>query len=274
MLAAGTYGSPSILLRSGVGNPDELRRLDITPSVPLSGVGKNLHDQPTVDVRFGGTEELSRSVDSWMNSRHRAEEPILLKAASSKSDGGIDLHVFPVAETPYEGREWCWVLPVALLPPRSRGELRLTSADFNAPPAISHGFFSDPEGADLSALVDGVRIVLALAERPPLRDLIGSCHSRPPSGEAELANWILSSHGRYWHPVGTCAMGPEPTSGAVTDADGRVHGLSNCYVVDASIMPTVPRANTNIPTAATSSRIVEKILERRREWGRCADGRK
>ncbi|MBZ3904824.1 GMC family oxidoreductase [Streptomyces griseiscabiei] len=245
VLAAGTYGSPAILLRSGIGPPDELAALGITSVVPLPGVGANLHDQPTVDVQFTGTPELCRAMEHWLTAHQSADEPVLVKARSGQATEAFDLHLFPVSETPFEGRAWRWVLPVACLTPRSRGKVRLRSRDPAVPPLICHGFLTDTR--DLQVLLDGIDLVRALASTPDLRGVLGSELSPGPT---DLVPWVRASHHHYWHPVGTCSMGTGEQ--AVTNPVGRVRGLDNCLVVDASVMPTVPRANTNLPTAAVA----------------------
>ena len=249
VLAAGTYGSPTILLRSGIGPPDDMATLGITPVVPLPGVGANLHDQPTVDVQFTGSVELATAMGHWLSDRGVADEPILIKAKSSQATSAFDLHVFPVTESPFEGRVWRWVLPVACLTPQSRGELRLRSCDPEIAPIIDHAFLT--EQRDVQILLDGIELVRTLAATPHLRRLLGTELS---PGPVDLAPWVRASHHHYWHPVGTCAMGE------VTDPNGRLSGLVNCLVVDASVIPRVPRANTNLPTAAVARRLIRRNL--------------
>ncbi|MFG3558670.1 GMC family oxidoreductase [Micromonospora sp. NPDC047557] len=250
VLAAGTYGSPAILLRSGVGPPGDLTALGITPVVSQPGVGANLHDQPTVDVELTGSAELVAAMEDWLLDRKVADEPIVIKARSGLAMKAFDLHVFPVMESPFEGREWRWVLPVACLTPESRGRLRLRSANPAVPPLIDHAFLS--AAGDVQVLLDGIELVRALVAAPELRRLAGAELS---PGPVDLARWVRANHHHYWHPVGTCAMG------TVTDPSGRVDGLSNCLVVDASVMPAVPRANTNLPTAAVAQRLMRSLLQ-------------
>ncbi|HET9894551.1 MAG TPA: GMC family oxidoreductase [Streptosporangiaceae bacterium] len=254
ILAAGVFGSPAILMRSGVGQPAMLGRVGIKPVLPLPGVGANLHDHPTVDVRFAGSAGLEKAMAAWLERTRVAEEPIVVKARSSLPGDAFDLHVFPVAETPFEGRAWGWVLPIAGLTPRSRGTVRLTAPDPDAPPAISHAFLSDEAGYDVRMLADGIDLARRMASAPGLSALIGE-EIEPRLTGPELAAWIRGAHHHYWHPVGTCRMGPSGDPAAVTGPDGRVRGLVNCLVADASAMPAVPRANTNLPTAALARKI-------------------
>lgn len=254
ILAAGVFGSPAILMRSGVGSPGALTRIGISPVLPLIGVGANLHDHPTIDVRFSGSAALEAAMTSWLGAERVAEEPVLVKASSTLRDDAFDLHVFPVAETPFEGRAWGWVLPVACLTPRSRGAVRLRSAVPDAPPVINHAFLSDEAGHDRQMLTEGVELARHLASMPSLRSVIGE-EVAPALTGRDLARWVQASHHHYWHPVGTCRMGSPASPDSVTDSNGRIYGLANCVVADASLMPAVPRANTNIPTAAVARKI-------------------
>jgi choline dehydrogenase len=258
VLAAGVYGSPAILLRSGIGDAPELRRIGIEPTIQLPGVGRNLHDHPTVDVSFAGTPELEADMEQWCSANSLADQPIVVKARSSCCDGPFDLHVFPVSLTPYEGRNWGWVLPVACLTPRSRGAVTLASADPAVAPQIAHGFLSDPDDMDRRRLLDGIEIVRELAASPALRGVLGD--EVTPGPQEDLATWTKDSYHHYWHPVGTCAMGDDPENGGVVDAYGRLYGLDNCFAADASMFPVIPRANTNLPVAAAALRIARHVV--------------
>src|SRR5262249_47595137 len=138
--------------------------------------------------------------------------------------------------------------------PRSRGRLKLTSRDPGAAPLLDHGYLSDPDGEDARVLVDGRHVARQLASAPRLARLLGKEQSpgadRRSTGQ--VAEFTRATVAHYFHPVGTCAMGPAPGRAAVVDARGRVHGLENCYVGDVSLMPVVPRANTNIPALVAS----------------------
>jgi choline dehydrogenase-like flavoprotein len=125
---------------------------------------------------------------------------------------------------------------------------------------IDHGFLSDLGGHDVDVLCDGIGIVHELT-RDELGGLLGE--ELPPTGthteRSAMAAAVRSHCVHYWHPVGTCAMGLASDSGAVVGARGRVHGLENVYVADASVMPTSPRANTNLPTLLVAHRVAAAI---------------
>ena len=149
--------------------------------------------------------------------------------------------------------------------PASRGRVRLRSADPDALPLVEQRFLSDPQGRDLGAIVDGVERVRELAAAPGLAGLID--HEAWPGaavGNREsIAAWIREGVRGYFHPVGTCAMGPAGDGRAVVDASGSVHGVEDLYVADASVMPTIPRANTNLTTVALAERLAEPIAAQR-----------
>jgi choline dehydrogenase len=140
--------------------------------------------------------------------------------------------------------------------------LKLTSRDPAAAPLLNHGYLSDPDREDERVLVDGIDIARELAAVPALAALLGK-EKLPGAGVLSadrVAEFTRATVAHYFHPVGTCAMGPAHDRGAVVDARGRVHGLDNCYIGDASIMPVVPRANTNIPTLVAGLRIAGGLL--------------
>ena len=148
--------------------------------------------------------------------------------------------------------------------PRSRGTLRIVSADAAAPPIIDHRYLSDPDGEDLQVLTDGVALAREIGGKPALSELAGRELS-PGSSVAtriQLEAFVRANCLHYCHPVGTCRMGPASDRTAVVDSRGRIHGLDNAYVADASIMPVIPRANTNIPALVVGERIARWLLER------------
>jgi choline dehydrogenase len=139
--------------------------------------------------------------------------------------------------------------------PRSSGRLRLQSADPAVAPSIDLGYFTDV--ADMPRMIEAMRRARELARTPPLADLVideiapgTRVGDDPHALEDAIHDGILTYH----HPVATCRMGPSDDPGSVVDPRGRVHGLEHLWVIDASIMPTLPAANTNIPTIMVAER--------------------
>ena len=254
VLAAGAYGSPAILQRSGVGDPNELRAAGIEPVVELTGVGKNLHDHPLVEVEFAGSDRLRAEVAASVAARFTPEEQTLGKLRSSRATGPYDLHLFPVSGHEHSLLRGRVSIAVSAMEPLSRGQLHVVGADCDAAPAIDHGYLTDPGGADHAVLLEGMQIARQLAATDPLRALIGS--EITPSLDQPIEHF----HAHYFHPVGTCAMGAATDPAAVCDGSGRVRGFAGVYVADCSLMPIVPRANTNIPAFIVGERIADVLL--------------
>jgi choline dehydrogenase len=259
VLCGGAYGSPAILLRSGIGDAAELRALGITPLLDLPGVGRNLQDHSVGGLMFPGSSELERRMREFGGAHWLPEGQTIAKARSRNCTRGFDLHIFPTGGPDAERAGWRWVFPFACMTPRSRGVLRLTSAEPAAAPHIDHGYLTDPEGADLQVLLDGLALTRELTAQPALAQLLGDevLPGASLTARDDLAVLLTTFCMSYYHPVGTCRMGAAGERDAVVDARGKVHGLDNAYVADASIMPLIPRANTNMPALVVGLRIAQ-----------------
>ncbi|MCM1949548.1 GMC family oxidoreductase N-terminal domain-containing protein [Streptomyces sp. G2] len=255
VVAAGAFGSPALLLRSGIGPAGELRALGIDPVLDLPGVGANLSDQPGVFVPLAPTPELDAALAAKERDGELYVSRVLLRTAGPHApEDGWDLHILPSAGPPLFGSlppgRYEAGVSAFLMKPASRGSVRLTSADPLAPLALEPGFLTDPEGHDLATLRSGLETALALAGTAALKGLAALPEDTAPHllGDDELR----ARTGTYWHPAGTCAMGPDDDPAAVVDGEGRVRGLTNLTVADASVLPTVPAANTQLPVLATA----------------------
>ncbi|MEZ5236511.1 MAG: GMC family oxidoreductase [Acidimicrobiia bacterium] len=265
VLSAGVYGTPAILQRSGVGDPDRLRAVGVTPQHELPGVGADLHDHPMIHAGRLVTPRLQGWLDEAAATGFLPEEQTLGKFCSGQAtDGLYDLHLFPVCASNQtsllHGRT---LVEVACVNPRSRGRLDIVSADPEAQPTIDHAYLTDPEGHDLAVLRDGLALAERLLAQPALRDILGAPFDVFDSDEAIRANVA-----HYYHPVGTCRMGPDGDAGAVCDADGRVRGLDGVVVADVSLLPTITRANTNLPAVMIGERIAATLAGRLPDTGR------
>jgi choline dehydrogenase len=263
VLCAGAYGSPAILLRSGIGPAGELAAIGVKPVLDLPGVGRNLHDQPSAEVWYEGSGELIERME-----RHQAEtgwrphEQVIAKFPSADCRQGFDLHIYPVGGYSQDAAQWFWFLGVACLTPLSRGSLRLTGPGLDDQLVIDHRYLSDPAGSDRARLAEGVERVREVATAPELRGLLGR-ETRPGpevSGRPAIGRFIDHAAVHYYHPAGSCKMGPASDPDSVADAEGRVHGIEGLYVADASLMPAVISGNTNMPTAVIGERIARSLL--------------
>jgi choline dehydrogenase len=247
VLAAGAFGSPAILMRSGLGPADHLRSLGIDVLHHLPGVGQNLVDHVLLTLLYAAPE-ARRDVPGCQS---------MLTLRSPAWAIGHDLQIFPwtMSAAEPDGRP-VLELYVALMKPHSRGTLQIRSTDPADPPRIDPGFLTDP--ADTARLIDGIRIARRLARTKPFSELalqeLFSTPDNPVESTAQLEGLVREKARTYFHPVGTCRMGPAVDEGAVVDARARVHGVEGVFVVDASIMPTIPAANTNLPTLMLAER--------------------
>jgi choline dehydrogenase len=266
ILAGGAYGSPLVLLRSGIGPADELAANGIEARHDLPGVGRNLQDHPAIGVHYRATPETIAALDAFVAAGGLPrEEGTIGLARSTRCAGPYDLHLYPIASRPFAGKGWRFHLSAAVMAPRSRGTIRLnpiSPADPEAPPVIDTNYLSDPEDYDLDALADAFALCRALGAQPALAALFAEEITPGPTvrTRAGIRDWTLTHATHDYHPAGTCRMGPASDATAVVDAAGRVHGLDGLFVADASIMPFVTLANTNLPTFVGAEKIARDLL--------------
>jgi choline dehydrogenase len=257
VVCAGTYGTPEILLRSGIGPAAELEAIGVGVVADLPGVGANLHDQPTVELRYEGTADLAADLAAFTATRACPQEQAIAKLRSSVADGPYDLHIYPWVEPdPAAESGWQCVIPVGLLAPRSRGRLRLGGIGYQTRAVLDHGFLAEQH--DVTALADGVRQILPLIRGGEMSRYLGRTRQAPPASDEALQRWIRSTHSHYWHPAGTCRMG-RPEDGAVTNENGAVYEVQGLYVADASLFPTVPRGTPALPVVVAAERIATTL---------------
>jgi choline dehydrogenase len=253
VVAAGAYLSPAILQRSGIGPEDEVARIGVPAAVHLSGVGRNLVDHPWAGVTYSPTAKLEGMTPGLL-------PKVMLKARSSRcSDGHWDTHVIPDFELSSDGSRLEVKFHVFAMESDSVGRVRLVSSDPEALPALEQPF-SDPSDHDVGVLVEGIELTRDLARSRALAPLVGE--ELEPGPISNVKGWVRGHGGGYWHPVGTCRMGPAGDPGAVVDALGRLHGIEGVVVADASIFPTIPRANTNLPTLGAAEYIAKLAMTR------------
>ncbi|MFF9818676.1 GMC family oxidoreductase [Streptomyces sp. NPDC014006] len=260
VLACGTYGSPAVLLRSGIGPAAHLKEIGVRCEADLPGVGANLSDQPGVFVPLSPTPQLNAALAAKEADGQLYVSRMLVRAASEYCpDGAWDLHLLPTAGPPLFGKlppgQYEAGISAFLMKPVSGGHLRLRSADPLEPPEIDPAFLTDPGGRDAAVLRSGLRKVAELAAA--LRPLAAPAGG-PPAHTLSDAD-LRSRVGTYWHPVGTCALGPANDPQAVVDARGAVHGVADLRIADASILPTVPAANTQLPVLAVAEMLADTL---------------
>jgi choline dehydrogenase len=255
-LCAGGVNTPAILQRSGIGAPDRLRALGIDPVADLPGVGENLADHPAVviwalpdpGVRHGGGPLHA----------------VMARAASSGSDPDIGLFLastlsgteVPVIGRVLGGRAAASVSAV-LLAPASRGRVHLRDAAPAAAPAIELRLAS--ARSDVERLMGACRLAWSLVRAGPLAELLDRVlvwTDRMVADDALLESAIARFVAPLWHPAGTARMGPATDPTAVVDQRCEVHGVDALRVVDASVLPSVPRATPNLTCVMLAERVV------------------
>lgn len=278
ILSAGAFNSPQLLLLSGIGDRRQLSELNIPVVHHLPGVGENLQDHLTFPVAF--STHVKDTLDSlerwpfvaknlWQYLRYR-RGPLTTNIAEAggfvKTKAGLPAPNLQFHFGPLYFFEHGFVRPAGngyslgpqLLQPRSRGHVRLRSADPSDRPAIDPHYLS--EEADIQLLVEGFRIAqrIGLAEAfAPYRT--GMYQPAAPLRQTdEIIDYIRQTAEILYHPVGTCRMGRDDR--AVVDDQLRVHGVSGLRVVDASIMPRIVRGNTNAPTYMIAEKGADLIL--------------
>ncbi len=282
LLAAGALASPKVLMLSGIGPADQLRRLDIPVLVDLPGVGRNLHDHAGSPIVLAGNSRgygyfrqdkglrlVWNLLEYALFRRGRLTtvggEASSFHTTSESSIPTVQIYCVPMIGYSNTGAD---TLPdvdgiklhVTLLRPHSRGSLSLRSADPAALPLVDPNYLAD--GRDLKNLVEGMRIARELAATAPLaQELRGELL---PGGairdDAAIADYIRSTVRTDWHPVGTCRMGRSDDPMSVVSETLDVHGVEGLKVIDASVMPNIVSANTNAPTMALADRGVSLLL--------------
>jgi choline dehydrogenase len=260
VLCAGVYGSPAILMRSGIGLPGALEKLGIPVHVPLAGVGSNLHDHPGIAIDYEPSPSARHAFEQELDGDRVCQSQVILKALPDGRQTDNLFHVLPY-QAPDESGAWRFTVMVFVMRPRSRGSVRLSGCDPHDTVHIDFSFASDPAGHDIAALAGGIRLARRLAALPPLNHAIRrEIDPGPlPESTAERARFIRSRATGYAHSVGTCRMGPSSEAGVVVDPNGLVHGTENVFVADASIIPEIPRANTNLTCMLIGRRLAELV---------------
>jgi choline dehydrogenase len=273
ILCGGTVSSPHLLLLSGVGPADQLRSLGIEVVADLPGVGQNLQDHPACGVAYASTRPISlasaespRHIANYLLRRRGpltsniAESGGFVRMRPNLSAPDIQFHFAPVYFIDHgfknpEGHGF--TVGPTLLTPRSRGTVSLRSADPLQPPAVEHLYFQD--ATDLEILVDGVKLARSLVQTRAFDGFRGAEVAPGPEvrSDAELADFVRRLTQSLYHPVGTCKMGTDPR--AVVDARLRVHGVGGLRVIDASVMPVIPRGNTNAATIMVAEKGADTI---------------
>ena len=272
MLAAGAIDTPKLLLLSGIGPAEELERHGIAVVAASPGVGRNLRDHlangvlATVDAETLRTAERPRHLLSWLAlgrgplTSNVAEAAAFVRVDPAAPGPELELIFAPVLfeeEGTVPPSQDGVTVATVLLQPRSVGEVRLASADPLAAPEIDPRYLTDPGGQDAALLLEGIRRARRILATAPLA---GHVTGELLPGADAVDDDALRAHLRarsqtLYHPVGTCRMGEDDA--AVVTPDLRLRGVEALRVVDASVIPVLPRGHTNWPTVMVAERAAE-----------------
>ncbi|HMA87408.1 MAG TPA: GMC oxidoreductase, partial [Burkholderiales bacterium] len=275
VLAAGAFQSPQLLMCSGVGPAEQLRALGIAVVHDAPGVGENLQDHPDyivnrkvrsaelVGLSFAGGLRLTRELLRYIRERRGmltsnfAEAGGFVKSVPGIERPDLQLH-FVVGMVDNHNRTLHFghglSCHVCVLRPKSRGTVRLASADARDAPLIDPRFLTAPE--DLAGLVRGFKLVRRILDAPALAAFPATeLYTAGVSDDAEIERAIRARTDTVYHPVGTCRMGSDAR--AVLDLELRVRGVERLRVADCSVMPTLIGGNTNAPAIMIGERAAE-----------------
>ncbi len=281
IIASGAIGSPKLLMLSGIGAADDLRRLGITPLADLPGVGKNLQDHLDIYccVRLNAPVSYNGQDRGLWALRHGLQYLLYGTGAitSNVCEGGafvstsgnaewpdIQMHFLPAYVIDH-GRVRVkghgMTLNTAVLRPKSRGEIRLQSADPLLDPLIDPNYLAEPQ--DLKDGIEGFKIAREILAAPSFGKIFDGEHlpGAHVRTDAQIEDYVRQWSKTDFHPAGTCKMGSDKSS--VVDTELKVHGISGLRVVDNSIMPTLVSGNTNAAALMIGERGADAILGRR-----------
>jgi choline dehydrogenase len=273
LLCAGAVQSPHLLMCSGVGPAEHLREHGVEVVADLPGVGRNLQDHLVYTVNYETTDSRTlanaESVPNLLRYLLFGRGPL----TSNVAEAGAFCRTDPTLRAPDLQFHFApnffvrhgfdnpdgdgFTIGPTLLQPESRGRIELRSSNPLVDPAIDPNYLAHP--SDLDTLVEGVKLAREIARTDPLAQYRGPelTPGYDRRSDEAIASAVREGVETIYHPAGTCRMGSD--DGAVVDDRLRVRGLEGLRVVDASVMPTVPRGNTNAPTVTVAERAADLI---------------
>ncbi|WNK19085.1 choline dehydrogenase [Halomonas piscis] len=280
LLCAGAIASPQILQRSGVGDPALLGRFGIAPVHALPGVGENLQDHLEMYLQYECKKPISLyPALKWYNqpkigaqwlfagtgigASNQFEACAFIRTSEDEAWPNLQYHFLPIAIS-YNGKSAVqahgFQAHVGSMRSESRGRVQLTSTDPGAAPSILFNYMATEK--DWQEFRDGIRLTREIIGQPAFDAYRGRevAPGAEAQSDAELDAFIRDNAETAYHPCGTCRMGEDEL--AVTDGQGRVHGVDGLRVVDASLFPVIPTGNLNAPTIMLAEKIADRVRDR------------
>ena len=257
IVCGGSINSPKLLMLSGIGPADQLRRCGIPVLCDLPGVGQNFHDHPIIGLLYS----YKRTIRPPDSNAAGIEGGLFVRSSDGLTEPDLQM-VFNagVVGPPQTEPDWTKLaLVAALVKPASRGRLELRSEDPDGKPRIFPDFLAARE--DMEILVRAVRTARRIIADPAFDSLRGAelLPGTKVQTDAEIEAYVRQNAGTLFHPVGTCKMGRDPAEGAVVDSQLRVFGVRGLRVVDSSIMPVITTGNTHTPTTMIGEKGADMI---------------
>ena len=277
ILCGGAINSPQLLMLSGIGPADALRKLAIDVVHDAPGVGANLQDHLDVTtlqhasqrVSYDRVSEVKTALQYFLGGHNGPGSSNIAEGAgffrshlATDARADIQLHFIPAMiddhgrnRLPGDG----YTMHACNLRPRSRGRLTLASNRPGDKPIIDPNYLGDPEGFDLKVMVECAKLSLEIFSQKAFDAFRGApiYPATIPRNDADLVDFVRQRSETVYHPVGTCRMGSD--DGAVVDPQLRINGVTGLRVVDASVMPDLPGGNTNAPTIMIAERAADLI---------------
>ena len=280
LIAAGAIASPMLLQCSGIGAREDLAEVGVRQKVELPGVGKNLQDHLEVYFQFWCKKPVSLNSKlglfskgiigaEWLLTKkglgatNHFESCAFIRSSNGLKAPDIQYHFLPAAMR-YDGTPSIsghgFQVHVGPNKPKSRGRVKITSADTAASPSILFNYLAADEDRD--AWRRCIRLTREIINQPAMDAYRGE-EIQPGAqvaSDEEIDRWVRENVESAYHPAGTCKMGRADDPLSVVDAECRVHGLDNLRVIDASVFPTLPNGNINAPVIMVAEKMADKLL--------------
>jgi len=280
LIAAGAIASPMLLQCSGIGAREDLAEVGVRQKVELPGVGKNLQDHLEVYFQFWCKKPVSLNSKlglfskgiigaEWLLTKkglgatNHFESCAFIRSSNGLKAPDIQYHFLPAAMR-YDGTPSIsghgFQVHVGPNKPKSRGRVKITSADTAASPSILFNYLAADEDRD--AWRRCIRLTREIINQPAMDAYRGE-EIQPGAqvaSDEEIDRWVRENVESAYHPAGTCKMGRADDPMSVVDAECRVHGLDNLRVIDASVFPTLPNGNINAPVIMVAEKMADKLL--------------